>query len=289
MSLAVLEVRPTPGMFATSHCACANGTIMSAVPCHTATGTVMSRTEKPHGRMWVRSSSRQPAMPCASACRNPAAVGLGELPGQRGPVHRRDQAAEGVRDLGGGDRRQRRCECSSSSAVRGSGPAKAAVYSATFSSPIPARMSPSYSVGGASPTPQTAARHRSGSIAAQASERGPPPDQPSVTNRSCPRWSRTWRRRRRRPRPWRRWPRRSAGSRCRTRGGSRRRAAARGRPRPRRAAGPARRPGECRGGRRAGTRPGCPDSSTSRVRPSGVVTCSVIGPRLCPECSRSSR
>ena len=60
-------------MFAASHSACANGTIMSSVPCQTATGTAMSFTEKPHGRSIVRSSSCHPAMPCSPARRKVAA------------------------------------------------------------------------------------------------------------------------------------------------------------------------------------------------------------------------
>ncbi len=66
----------------------------------------------------------------------------------------------------------------------------AAVYSATFSSAIPPfQSSPSPSCG---PTPaiEAAARHRSGRRAAQPSARGPPPDQPAVTNRSTPSASR---------------------------------------------------------------------------------------------------
>ena len=68
---------------------------------------------------------------------------------------------------------------SSSSAVSAADPSIAAVNSATFSSPMPVRRSPSYSAGGTRPTPQTAARQRSGSTAAQARLRGPPPDQPT--------------------------------------------------------------------------------------------------------------
>ena len=100
--------RRAPGTCAASHSACANGTIMSSVPCQTATGTVMSPTAKPHGRSIVRSSSRQPTMPWAPARRNVAARQLGELAGQRGPVDRRSQRAQGVGDVVGGGREERR-------------------------------------------------------------------------------------------------------------------------------------------------------------------------------------
>jgi hypothetical protein len=73
--------------------------------------------------------------------------------------------------------------CCSTFAVSASVP-RAAAYSAAFSGRIPATwLSPSAS-GGTGQASVTAARQRSGSMAAQASPRRPPPDQATVTDSS---------------------------------------------------------------------------------------------------------
>ena len=60
-----------------------------------------------------------------------------------------------------------------------------------FSWPMPANQSRCAARRGATPARLAAALHRSGSSAAHASARGPPPDQPRVTKSPAPTASRT--------------------------------------------------------------------------------------------------
>ena len=65
-----------------------------------------------------------------------------------------------------------------------SGPSSAAVKSATLPGPMPAIQSRPSASNGARPASVAAARHLSGSMAAHAKARGPPPDQPTTMNSS---------------------------------------------------------------------------------------------------------
>ena len=60
-------------------------TIASCRPCQTDTGTVISSSAKPHGRVNARSSSCQPQVPLETPSQRGCLV-LGELAGQRGAV-----------------------------------------------------------------------------------------------------------------------------------------------------------------------------------------------------------
>ena len=141
--------------------------------------------------MWVRSSACQPVMPWAPACRNDAAMYSASSPVSAARSTGGARLPSAVGHLLGGHRQVRFAVLEPGTASRASAPAKAAVYSAR--SPRPCRRGGHRRTrrGARSPTPQAAARHRSGSTAAQASARGPPPDQPRVTNSPRPRWSST--------------------------------------------------------------------------------------------------
>ena len=179
-----------PGTFAASHWACAKGTIRSSVPCHTATGhRDVADREAPRAGACVRSSSCHPTIPWAPARAERGGEALGELAGHRGPVDRGQQAAQRVGDVVG-RRGEERLAVVLEQGRQGLG-APAIAAGTQRRSPAPSRGEvDALGVGGAMPTPETAARHRPGSSAAQASARGPPPDQPRVTNSSWPRASR---------------------------------------------------------------------------------------------------
>ena len=124
---------------------------MSSVPCQTDTGTVMSLTEKPQGRSIVRSSSCQPDDALLAGTPERRRDELGQVTGQRGAVDRGSQGAQRVGDIGGGGREDVRREVLEQSGQRLRARPIAAVNSATFSSPMPARRSPSYSACGTRP------------------------------------------------------------------------------------------------------------------------------------------
>ena len=138
----------TPGIRSASQRPCADGTILSWTPCQRSAGTRMSPSSKPHGRVKARSSSRQPAMPGASArsmfgfaCAARSPVSTSRSTGGRS-VESTSRISSAASPRAAPPRHGSR---NGSSTL---GPASAAPNSSTFCSPMPASQSmPSASHG----------------------------------------------------------------------------------------------------------------------------------------------
>ena len=89
----------TPGIRSASQRPWSGGTIRSWTPCQSSTGTRMSLSSKPHGRVKARSSSRQPATPGASARAVSSWKILRELSGHHRLVGRREERREHLANL----------------------------------------------------------------------------------------------------------------------------------------------------------------------------------------------
>src|SRR5581483_5307179 len=129
-----------PGTWAASHSPCANGTIRSCRPCHTATGTRISARSNPQGRTNARSSSYQPQGPERTASRDASAMNSANSPVREARSTSETSCPNasatscGVTADSFGTSRSR-------NAISRSGPARASPNSSTFSGAMPARKS----------------------------------------------------------------------------------------------------------------------------------------------------
>ena len=189
MAIAVTHDEPRPGQILDSHNPRAGGTMRSSLPYHSRTGLVTALRSKSHSPIQETLSQPAPPVPCRSASRivsSYAAPIRGSCHSSLSRDDSRFRSSKAATTPGPPDTRNTSASGSIPAANADAAPAGSPGSSDSAERSLSSRVSsaPGTSWNGATPWAIPARLTRPPGTAAAASAPGPPPDQPSVANRS---------------------------------------------------------------------------------------------------------